>query len=309
MSPPNPAILLAVPSKVETIMYVLTGTTGGLGSETLKSLLKLVPPSEIIVSLYNPSSAAANDLKSIGVTVRRGDYKSSKSLKTAFAGGKKLLIVSFPSIGNDERFDSHKTAIDAAIEVGIEHIYYTSLAFASDSVTAVMKAHLRTEAYLKSKNVKYTIIREGIYAESIALYLGFFDPSFPNEETVIEVPGDGGITWVAKRDLGAGTAKLLTLDEYTNQTVLLSGDRACTLPKTAEIVGKIVNKQVVTKIIPRGDYEAKLGKGRMGPDFAKLWATTYDGLERGECATVDPLLQKLIGELTSLQVIFKEILR
>jgi len=131
------------------MMYVLTGTTGGLGSETLKSILQLVPPSEIIVSLYNPSSTAANDLESIGVTVRRGDYKSPESSKTAFTGGKKLLIVSFPSIGNHERFDSHKAAIDGAIEVGIEHIYYTSLAFASHSVTTVMKAHLLTEAYLK----------------------------------------------------------------------------------------------------------------------------------------------------------------
>jgi uncharacterized protein YbjT (DUF2867 family) len=289
-------------------MYVLTGTTGGLGSEVLKSLLKLVPPSEITVSLYNPSSVAANDLQSIGVTVRSGDYKSPESLKTAFAGGKKLLIVSYPSIGNDERFNSHKTAIDIAIEVGIEHIYYTSLAFASDSITAVMKAHLRTEAYLKSKNVKYTIIREGIYSESIALYLGFFDPSFPTDETVIEIPGDGAIAWVARRDLGAGTAKLLTVDDYTNRTILLSGDKAYTVAETAEIVGKVVNKRVTTRIIPRGDYEAKLGKGRMGPDFAKLWSTTYDGLERGECATLDPLLQKLIGQLTPLEVIFREIL-
>jgi hypothetical protein len=81
-----------------------------------------------------------------------------------------------------ERFTAHKGAIDAVIEVGIEHIYYTSLAFASESVTAVMKAHLRTETYLNNKNVKYAIIREGIYSESISLYLGFFDRTFSKEK-------------------------------------------------------------------------------------------------------------------------------
>jgi len=155
-------------------MYVLTGTTGGLGSQVLGALLKLVPANQIIVSLYNPSSTDSSHLASLGVTVRRGDFTSPNTLRTSFSGGKKLLLVSRPSIQDLERFNQHRNAIDAAIAVGIEHIYYTSLAFASDSVTAVMKAHLRTEAYLKSCGVKYTIIREGIYAESIALYLGFF---------------------------------------------------------------------------------------------------------------------------------------
>src|ERR1700685_1966408 len=93
----------------------------------------------------------------------------------------------------------------------------------------------------------------GMYSESIALYLGFLDPdSVVFEETVIGVPADGEIAFVAKRDLRAGTAKFLTLDNYANQTVLLSGG-AYTLAETAEIKGKVVNNRVVAKIIPRGN--------------------------------------------------------
>lgn len=289
-------------------MYVLTGATGGLGSEVLHYLLKLVPADQIVVSLYNTSSAASDHISSLGVTVRRGDYSDSESLKSAFAGGTKLLIVSFPSINDLERYYHHKTAIDVAMEVGIKHIYYTSLAFSGDSVTAVMKAHLRTESYLNSKEIKYTIIREGIYSESIALYLGFFDLTFPQAETVIKVPGDGGIAWVSRRDLGAGTAKLLTLDDYTNQTVLLSGDKAYTVTETAALVGKVVKKNVRTEIISTDEYVNTLGKGRLGPEFAKQWATTYEGLKRGECATVDPLLGHLIGRLTPLEDVLRVLL-
>jgi hypothetical protein len=46
----------------------------------------------------------------------------------------------------------------------------------------------------------------------------------------------------------------------------------------------------------------------LGTDFAKLSVTTYDGLERGECATVDPLLQDLIGELKPLERTLEEML-
>ena len=188
------------------------------------------------------------------MTVRRGDYTSPDTLKEAFAGGKKLLLVSGPSVHDTERFNQHRAAIDAAIAVGIEHIYYTSLAFATDSVTAVMKAHLRTEAYLKEKDVKYTIMREGIYSESIALYLGFFDPTFPNDETLIEISNDGPIPWVSRSDLGARTAKLMTLDDYVNKAVLLSGDKAYTIAETAPLMGMVVGKKVSVKVVSKDEY-------------------------------------------------------
>lgn len=289
-------------------MYVLTGATGGIGSQVLNHLLKLVPADEIIVSLHNTSSTAATNLSSLGVTVRYGDYTSPETLKAAFSGGKKLLLVSIPSINDTERYDLHRAAIDAALAVSVEHIYYTSLAFADDSVTAVMKAHLRTEAYLKKSGVKYTIIREGIYSESISLYLGFFDPTFPDEETVIKVPADGGIAWASRQDLGAGTAKLLTLEDYTNQTLLLSGDKAYTVAETATLVGKVVHKRVSVKYVSFDEYISTLGKGKAGLEFAKKWATTYNGLQRGECAIVDPLLQKLIGPLTPLEDVLRKML-
>ena len=289
-------------------MYVLTGATGGLGSQVLQSLLKLVPSNQIVVSLYNSSSDAADHLLSLGVTIRHGDYNKPETLRSAFAGGTKLLIVSSPFNHDMERFQHHNAAIDTAIDVGIKHIYYTSLAFASDNVTAVMKAHLRTEAYLKSKDIAHTIIREEIYSESIGLYLGFFDPTFPQEETFIKVPGDGGIAWVSRPDLGAGTAKLLALDSYSNKTVLLSGDKAFTVEETAALVGQIVKKNVRTDIVSVEEYVDIVGKGKLGPEFAKLWATTYDGLKRGECATVDPLLWHLIGPLTPLEDVLKKLL-
>jgi hypothetical protein len=81
------------------------------------------------------------------------------------------------------------------------------------------------------------------YSESIALYLGFFEPTFLDEETVIEIPAEGGIAWVSRSDLGASTAKLLTLDDYTNQIVLLSGNRVYSVAETIDLVGKRVKRK------------------------------------------------------------------
>ena len=57
----------------------------------------------------------------------------------------------------------HRAAIDAALEAGVKHIYYTSLGFSNPSKAGVMRAHIRTEEYLhnleKEGKVKVTIIR------------------------------------------------------------------------------------------------------------------------------------------------------
>lgn len=148
------------------------------------------------------------EVQSSGVEVRKGNYSQPSTLDTAFAGGDKLLIVSYPSIAYDVRVNSHKAAIDAAKRVGIKHVYYTSLMFAGDSQAAVMQAHLATEKYLKESGLAYTIIREGIYSESWPLYFGYWKPGRPGNEVLIP-HGDGGIAWVCRDDLGEGTAKLM----------------------------------------------------------------------------------------------------
>ena len=163
-------------------MIILTGTTGGLGSQILKYILSLnlIPPSQIIISLYNTSSAPT-DLPS-GVQIRQGDFSRPESLDVAFAGAHTLLLVSYPSIAHKLRVDSHVNVIDAAKRAGIKRIYYTSLAFADGSVSSVMQAHLDTEAYLKQSGLAYTIVREGIYAESYPLYLGKFMRIVPDDD-------------------------------------------------------------------------------------------------------------------------------
>lgn len=163
--------------------------------------------SDIVVSLYNPSGATPL-IKESGVEIRRGDYSDPASLDAAFAGADKLLLVSYPSIAYEIRVQQHKSAIDAAKRAGVSHVYYTSLAFASDSVAAVMRAHIDTERYLKESGLTYTVLREGIYSESYPLYLGFFDQASGQEEVVVP-HSDGPIAWVNREDLGEGTAKIM----------------------------------------------------------------------------------------------------
>ncbi|KAJ3489552.1 hypothetical protein NLI96_g2055 [Meripilus lineatus] len=289
--------------------YVVTGATGGLGSRVFKHLLDIVSPSDIIVSLYNPSGATSA-VKSSGVEIRKGDFTKPETLDSAFAGADKLLIVSYPSIAYEIRVQSHKAAIEAAKRCGIKHVYYTSLAFAGDSAAAVMKAHLETEAYLKGSGMTYTIIREGIYNESWPLYFGFFDVSQKKKEVVIPI-SDGKIAWVCRDDLGEGTAKIMTSESgYENTTLLLSGTDPISLHELGNKINKRLpeHRQVNLKVVSENDYCAHNFTNHEDW-FLHAWATTYNALARKELETVDPLLRNLLGrELKSIDDTLDEML-
>ena len=157
---------------------LLTGATGGLGSRVLYHLLHTLsaPPSSLLISTprAQPQNLDDND-----VEVRQGDFHEPKTLTPVFAGAAVLFLVSYPSIAHSSRVEAHINAIDAAIRAGVKHIFYTSLAFASDSRAEVMRAHIDTEDYLRHtcarSGCRYTVVREGIYSGSYPLYLGFFD--------------------------------------------------------------------------------------------------------------------------------------
>jgi len=293
-------------------MIVVTGATGGLGSQVFKALLGLIPPSQIAVSLYNPSGAS-DFIKDSGAEIRKGDYSDPASLEEAFKGADKLFIVSYPGISRETRFKNHKAALDAAKRCGVGHVYYTSLGFASgtsaNSVSAVMQAHLDTEAYIKESGLKYTIIREGIYNESWPLYLGFWSPEEGDEAYV---PGDGPIAWVSRADLGEATAKIIVEGAYPNETILLSGSRTITLSQLAKDIGTLLSRPLTLKIVPEDDYVSR-NTGKRGPRgdpaFLRQWALTYKALESGECAFVDPTIQKVLGrELKPMEETLKEML-
>jgi uncharacterized protein YbjT (DUF2867 family) len=150
---------------------VLTGATGGLGSQVLKALLTLVSPETIRISTRDPSKLAP-DIQSSGVKTFKGDFSYPESLLEPFKDAEALLLVSYPSIAHEERVRMHVGAIDAAKKAGVKHVFYTSLAFEPSGGAAVFAAHRDTEAYLKKSGLTYTIIREGIYSESYPLYFG-----------------------------------------------------------------------------------------------------------------------------------------
>ncbi|KAI1471454.1 NAD(P)-binding protein [Daldinia caldariorum] len=329
------------------------GASGKIGGATLSALLahNLVPASSIIaLTSSRPGSSTFDALaaKAPGLRVRHADFEDAASFEKALEGVDRFFLVSTPHVELDfdrrvevedgsgkwewqevpdgqGRERHHRVAIDAAARAGVSRIYYTSLAFAFDraakrgkhaSKAGVMRAHLRTEAYLARQRAagvfgSATAVREGLYAESWPLYLGEFAADGGGrdaERTEVPIAGDGTACWTAIADLGVANALVLAAPggEFDDRTFYLStragntngGGNAKTVSEIGALVGKARGKEIKVKVVGRAEHERYYVEER-GLDAAAVrwWVGTYEALEEGECEVDDGTLEGLLGRV------------
>ncbi|KAF3033681.1 hypothetical protein E8E12_002580 [Didymella heteroderae] len=291
----------------------LTSATGKLGGAVLNAILenKLIDPEELVVcTSSDPSTSRFDHLRALSITLCQANFDDPSSLVQAYKGCSKLFLVSTPRIEMDYnnaplwqgREKHHRAAIDAALEAGVQHIYYTSLAFGNPSKAGVMRAHIRTEAYLheleKAGKVKVTVIREGLYNESWPLYFGYYFGLKDETRKEVVVAGDGPVSWTSIPDMAFGTAKVLasTSEGWSGKTFYLSQKKTWSLQQIAEIVSKVRGEDIKLRVVSRKEYEdfyAECGTERASVEW---WSSSYDALKDGECAIDDPTLETFLKE-------------
>jgi NAD(P)H dehydrogenase (quinone) len=267
---------------------VITGATGGLGSDIIGHLQRFAPPSELGVSIRAPEKAKA--LSDAGIRVRRGDFSEPASLDLAFQGARRVLLISTRTPGNAARFQEQRNAIDAAIRCGVEHIFYTSIVQRPGSVFDVVAGHHDTEAYLASCGAACTVLRNGQYIENLPMFLG--QSIFTGD---LALPKDGPTAWVSRLDLAEGIARLLLKDTPLPESILLTGPEALDFAEIAEIASRALGHTIVRRVVSRGEFSAGLiGRG-FPPQLAQSLVTGFASRAAGELAETDPALQLLLG--------------
>jgi uncharacterized protein YbjT (DUF2867 family) len=197
----------------------------------------------------------------------------------------------------------HRAAIDAALQAGVKHIYYTSLGFANPSKAGVMRAHIRTEAYLKELEsggkCNVTVIREGLYNESWPLYFGYYFGLKEETRKEVVVAGDGNISWTSIPDMAFATAKVLAAPsgDWAGKTFYLSQKGTWSLRDIARIVSKVRGEDVELRVVSRKEYEDfYVGEKGMERASVEWWSSSYDALKDGECEINDDTLEDMLKE-------------
>lgn len=266
---------------------VVTGGTGGLGSQVIRELLRLGEGEPLGVSVRNPD--AARELGTLGIRVRLGDFDQPETLPNAFESAQRLLIIS--TLGtNEDRIRQHRNAIEAAVEAGVSRIYYTSIIQRSRSVFGPTAGHLQTEEDLAACGIPYTIFHNGQYIENLPMFLrwGLVDGK-------LALPPDGPTAWVSRRDLAEGIARVMLQDAERPQALILTGPRALDFQQIAAIAGPTLGRSIERRVIGGEEFIKRLVKKGMPRGAAMMFESGFRSRARGELGIVSPELERALG--------------
>ncbi|MCC3747846.1 SDR family oxidoreductase [Rouxiella badensis] len=271
-------------------MIAVTGATGQLGRLVVEELLKNTPANEIVAAVRNP--AKAEDLNALGVDVRQADYSKPETLKTAFSGVDKLLLISSSEVG--QRTAQHQAVIDTAKQAGVKLIAYTSLLNLDSSPLLLAKEHRDTEAALKSSGVPYVLLRNGWYTENYAASIA---PSLAHN-AFIGSASDGRISSAPRADYARAAAKVLLSEAQEGKIYELAGDQSYTLAEFAAEIARQSGKEVNYVNLPQADFAAALKGAGLPEGLADVLADSDIGASQGALYNDSQTLSRLLGHAT-----------
>ncbi|MEU7581322.1 NAD(P)H-binding protein [Streptomyces sp. NPDC041068] len=197
-------------------MLMITGATGALGRLVTA---RLADHDDIVLGTRNPAPGE-----------RRVDFDDPASLD--FTGVDTLLMISAGAAEDDVVIARHDAAISAAEKAGVRHLVYTSLSGDGDHLTYAL-AHRWTERRLSDSSLRWTVLRNGLYAEFLAAIAA------PGPDGTIAAPlGEGRLAAVAREDLAEVAVRVATApDAHADRTYELVGEHALGGPELAAALG------------------------------------------------------------------------
>ncbi len=197
-------------------MLVISGASGNLGRATALRIAELGGAAGGL-TLASRSPDALDGLVA-GASTRFADFDRPETLREAFAGASRLLLISTSTVEN--RGDQHAAAIDAARAAGVEHVIYTSmLSPGPQNPALISESHWSTEQHLRASGMAFTILRFSLYSDfqvfeaADALASGRF----------VHNRGDGGCSYIARRDCALVAAAVACGGGHEGVTYELTG--------------------------------------------------------------------------------------
>jgi NAD(P)H dehydrogenase (quinone) len=268
----------------------VAGAGGQFGRAAADELLRRVEPSEIVLVTRDPSKL--EEYAARGVDVRRGDFDDAASLRDAFAGVERLLVISTDALGR--RVEQHATAFNTAREVGVRHGAYTSIVNpVPDNPAAVVPEHKGSEEALAASGLEWTFLRCGIYA----------DYQVPGLQaaiaggTHVHNCGDGRIAYVARNDLARAAAAVLSTDGHEGKAYDLTGPELQSQADLAAVASAVSGKPVEAVSVDDDSYVAGLVEHAGLPEEVARFLSTFGrAVREGKLAVQTSKIEELTGQ-------------
>lgn len=271
---------------------VITGATGNLGALAIDALLhRGVEPDRVVAAGRNQERL--DSLAALGVRTAVIDYEDRGTLGVAFKGAEKLLLVSGTELG--QRVAQHRNVIEAAGEVGIELIAYTSILRADTATSVLATEHLATEELLATSGVPHVLLRNSWYIENYTAQI----PTYLENGGIVGAAGEGRISAATRDDYAQAAAAALTTPGQAGAVHELGGDEAFTMTELAAELSRQTGQDITYQNLVVDEYAQLLASFGLPEPVAQTYADGDRAVAAGELFVDTGDLSRLLGRRTT----------
>lgn len=281
---------------------IVSGASGLFGRMAAERLLERLPGKDVILTTRTPDKLA--DLAARGAQIRFADFDRGETLREAFKGGERMLLISTARVGT--RVGQHKNAIDAAKAAGVRHIAYTSVIAADQegNPALVKQDHRATEILMEESGVAWTHLRDSQYAEAVAENVVLGAIAFGK---LLNNNGGGRVSAVSRADCVDSAVAVLTTPGHENTAYTLTGPEAITYEEVMDMVFDLTGVRIPVEQVDSAamqDMFDAMGAPRHASDIVPegpfRWSsddmvTFGEAIAQGYFATVTDHVARLAG--------------
>jgi uncharacterized protein YbjT (DUF2867 family) len=259
----------------------ISDATGALGGRVARRLASAGQS----VRLIALDAGGDADLPEMGVV--EASYRDHASMRRALAGVHTFFMI--PVHEAPDRVRRHATAVDAAVEAGVERIVYSSFVGAAPGATFTFaRDHWHTEEHIRNTGLDFAFLRGNVYMDVLPWIVG-------SDGTIRGPAGDGRFAAVARDDVAEVAVSVLLGEGHSGVTYDVSGPERLTLHRVAELFSRASGRDIAyhAETIEEA-YEARARYGALDWEV-EGWVTSLAGVAAGEMDVVSGTVGELTG--------------
>jgi NAD(P)H dehydrogenase (quinone) len=251
----------------------VSGASGHLGSATVRELKARLGTKANIVGI----SRTPDKIAGLGVETRAGDFDKPETLKEAFRGLDKLVVIPPSDVKSAAGSKQACAAIEKAVAADVRHITYLSAAgtrFAE--VPHLWESFFVPEQALMRSAKEWSILRMAFYAESLldrakmSLAQGVFASS-----------SSAPVNIVARGDVAAAAAGLVATEGHHGAIYNATGPETLDGPGRAAVVAQVTGKPFAFVQVPLEQLLGGLKAAGLPPAAIDAFASIEDMWAKG----------------------------
>src|SRR5262249_8641827 len=212
-------------------MILITGASGNVGGEVLKQAIATRLP---IRAAYQSPTKAKDAPRGVDAVVM--DYTKPETIRSALDGIATLFLVA-PPVAN--LADLEGSVVRECKRAGVTHIVKLSALGGRHAIFPSL--HRDSEERVEASGVPHTFLRANGFMQNLVAYNG---DTIRAQGAFYAAQGDGAVSHVYVRDLGAGVVKVASGRGHDGKAYALTGPEALTHHQIAGILSRVAGREI-----------------------------------------------------------------